>query len=79
MMNENETNAAPIVPPTSASGCSALRPTDSEIDLEAKQWAEECGAYIASIDPRTAWKLGALWARSIYTLSKPNTKGEAPK
>ena len=37
------------------------RPTDEEIDLEARQWGQEHG----EVDKVTAFKLGAMWARRI--------------
>ena len=124
-MNENETNAAPIVPPTSASGCSksesdtprtdtfyddhldfghyesdewykfasqlerelsiavaaaagssapacsVLRPTEYEIDLEARQWAEEY-AENTQITRQEIFAAGARWARGVARFGGPN-------
>jgi len=78
-MNKNETNAAPIVPPTSASGCSALRPTDDEIDLEARQWAEEYATRCENTQTtrQAIFAQGARWARSVAQYSTPNVRVQA--
>jgi hypothetical protein len=53
-----------------------LRPTDYEIDLEARQLAEERGwTYLQSV----LWKQGAEWARSIAQYSKPNASLSLPR
>ena len=78
-MNKNETNAAPIVPPTSASGCSALRPTDGEIALEARQWADEYATRCENtqITRQEIFAAGARWARGVAQLGRPNPSGQA--
>ena len=45
-----------------------LRPTDEEIELEARQWAQEHGTYGEL--HKTSWILGARWARGVAQYSK---------
>ena len=46
------------------------RPTDSEIELEGKQWAQEWGVW--GTKTATAWILGATWARGISAYNQPD-------
>jgi hypothetical protein len=62
---ENERRSGPL------NSLVGLRPTDEEIELEARQWAEEQGTYGAL--HKTSWILGAQWARGVAQFTKqPN-------
>lgn len=53
---------------------SGLRPTDGEIDLEARQWAEEYATRCENtqITRQEIFAAGARWARGVAQLGRPN-------
>lgn len=73
-MSDNATRAAG----NSGPACSALRPTDGEIDLEARQWAEEYATRCKNtqITRQEIFAAGARWARGVAQLGRPNATGQ---
>ena len=59
---------------------SGLRPTDGEIDLEARQWAEEYATRCENtqITRQEIFAAGARWARGVAQLGRPNLTGQHP-
>jgi len=59
---------------SAAQPCSAMRPTDNEIDLEARQWAEEYATRCENtqITRQAIFAAGARWARGVAQLGWPN-------
>ena len=55
---------------------SELRPTDHEIDLEARQWAQEYATRCMNSQfmREAIFAAGARWARSISKLNIPNAQ-----
>lgn len=55
---------------------SVIRPTDEEIDLEARQWAEEYATKCENTQTtrQAIFAQGARWARSVAQYSTPNAK-----
>jgi hypothetical protein len=55
---------------SSAPACSALRPTDDEIELEARQWAEEYATRCENtqVTRQAIFAAGARWARGVAQL-----------
>lgn len=70
MMREARDNAARAAG-SSAPACSALRPTEYEIDLEARQWAEEY-AENTQITRQEIFAAGARWARGVARFGGQN-------
>ena len=71
-MNENETNAAPIVPPTSASGCSAKDSETAKRAINIAGYAIFCGCAIVlaiafAIHPIAG---GSVLAFLLFSLAK---------
>jgi len=59
---------------------SGLRPTDGEIDLEARQWAEEYATRCENtqITRQEIFAAGARWARGVAQLGRPNPAVTVP-
>lgn len=78
-MNENETKAAPIVPPTSASGCSAVRvpkwAKDAAKEYVGRLWSPEGRRVFLAREWRVLAKLIATHHKAA-TDRNPNPSDE---